>query len=226
VSESTPNEADVRRIVQDETRGMGQVAPEPPISDPAPVGLAGFALTTFIISVVNAGWISDPNLIKIFVPLGLVYGGVVQLVAGFFEYRNQNVFGSTAFNAFGAFWISLAILVQFGPQLGIPQGAEPIVIGWTLLAWSIFTAIMLVASFGVSISLAIAFALLLVTFILLTIGQLLGPMTPTGAPGPGAIWIKAGGYFGLVTAVVAWYITAAGVINGTYGRAILPVGQR
>jgi uncharacterized protein len=215
VAENRPDEGATRRIVQDEMRGMGQAPPEPPISDPAPVGLAAFALTTFVLSCVNAGFIPE-SLIKVFVPLAFAYGGATQLLAGLFEFRNRNVFGTTAFTGYGAFWIALAILVQFAPQLGITEQTLPIALGWTLLAWAIFTFIIMLASFGVSVAVAVVLVLLFATYVILTVGQFTGSV----------VWIHVGGIVGIITAAAAWYTAAAGVMNTTYGRTVLPVGER
>lgn len=215
MSESRPDRDEVRNIVQDEMRGVGEAVPEPPISDPAPVGLAGFALTTFVLSCVNAGFIAE-NLVTLFVPLAFVYGGLAQFLAGLFEFRNRNAFGATAFVSYGAFWIALGALVGFRSSLGIPEQALPTVLGWTLLAWAIFTAIMFLASFGVSVAVAVVFATLLATYVLLTVGNFTGSMA----------WLRVGGIVGIITAAAAWYTAAAGVINHTYGRIVLPVGER
>lgn len=215
MAESGSSRDEVRSVVQDEMRGMGQAPPEPPISDPAPVGLAAFALTTFVLSCVNAGFIPE-SLIKVFVPLAFVYGGATQLLAGLFEFRNRNVFGATAFTGYGAFWIALAILVQFAPSLGITEQTLPIVLGWTLLAWAIFTFIIMLASFGVSVAVSVVLVLLFATYVILTVGQFTGSVA----------WIHVGGIVGIITAVAAWYTAAAGVMNHTYGRTVLPVGER
>jgi len=204
-------------VTEDPTRPRTEAPPEPPIADPAPIGLTAFALTTFILSCVNAGFISG-DLVKIFVPLALFYGGLAQFIAGFFELRNRNMFGATAFCGYGGFWIALGFLVFFEEQLGITKEATPTVLGWTLLAWTIFTFIMWIGSFGTNPALAVVFTLLLATFAVLTIGEFLGgPEKATGI-------IHIGGYLGIATAIAAWYTAAAEVLNDTYGRTILPTG--
>jgi uncharacterized protein len=206
---------------------VSKVAPaEPAVADPAPLGLAAFALTTFIFSLVNAGIIaqgSDPQqqIINLYLPLALFYGGLAQLIAGLFEFRNQNTFGLTGFVSYGAFWIALATLNIFARQFEIGPSRLAEAQGWFFLGWAIFTAIMLVASFGLNVGLIATFTLLLATFVLLTIGDLLG-----GPEEAGAIWINLGGYVGILTAIAAWYVAAADVINDTLGRTVLPVGAR
>ena len=206
----------------DEQRPLGQ----PPAADPAPLGLAAFALTTFVFSLVNAGIIQqgpDPSqqIVNLFLPLALIYGGLAQFVAGILEFRTGNTFGVTGFGSFGAFWIALGVMNLMARQGIIAETRLAEAQGWFFLGWAIFTAIMLIAAFGLNVGLIVTFALLLLTFILLTIGDLQG-----GHEGPGRPWVIAGGYVGIITALAAWYVAAADVINDTFGRTVLPVGAR
>jgi uncharacterized protein len=189
---------------------------QPPLADPAPLGLAAFALTTFAFSVANAGIIPEDS-IRLFIPLAIFYGGLAQFVAGLFEFRNKNVFGATGFTSYGAFWMALGTVELLVRQFGV---AEPIIsypVGWFFVAWAIFTAIMWLGSWGVHAALGITFTLLLATFILLSLAVLI-----SSPPNPAILHIA--GYVGIVTAIAAWYIVAADVLNWTYGRTILPVG--
>lgn len=183
---------------------------ESAIADPGPLGLACFALTTFCLSMVNAGLVVKGSVAVVFA-LALVYGGATQILAGMWEFKKNNTFGATAFSSYGAFWISWGLFELLGAQkiLEIPaQGA------WLfLLAWTIFTFYMWIGSFGTNKALVVVFTLLLVTFILLTIGA-------AGSPSSHTI----GGYIGILTAIAAWYTSFAGVLNNTYGRVVLPVG--
>jgi succinate-acetate transporter protein len=210
----------------DATRGDAtRVIPaDPALADPAPLGLAAFALTTFIFSLLNAGLISpgegpENQIVNLYLPLALFYGGLAQLIAGLFEFRTGNTFGFTGFVSYGAFWISLAVLNIFARQFQIAPERLAEAQGWFFLGWAIFTAIMLIASFGLNVGLIVTFVLLLVTFILLMLGDLQG-----GPEGPGATWVRLGGYVGILTAIAAWYVAAADVINDTLGRTVLPVG--
>jgi uncharacterized protein len=201
-----------------------QPAAQPPAADPAPLGLSAFALTTFVFSLVNAGIIqqgADPGqqIVNLFLPLALIYGGLAQFVAGILEFRTGNTFAVTGFCSYGAFWIALAVMNLMARQGIIAETRLAEAQGWFFLGWAIFTAIMLIATFGLNAGLIVTFALLLATFILLTIGDLLG-----GPEGPGLIWVRIGGYVGLVTALAAWYVAAADVINDTMGRQVLPLG--
>ena len=201
-----------------------QPAAQPPAADPAPLGLSAFALTTFVFSLVNAGIIQqgpDPGqqIVNLFLPLALIYGGLAQFVAGILEFRTGNTFAVTGFCSYGAFWIALAVMNLMARQGIIAETRLAEAQGWFFLGWAILTAILLIASFGLNVGLIATFALLLATFILLIIGDLMG-----GPEGPGKIWVNIGGYVGLITALAAWYVAAADVINDTMGRDVLPLG--
>jgi succinate-acetate transporter protein len=185
----------------------------PSIGDPAPLGLAAFALTTFVLSFFNAGLVSDKGL-PVVLGLALAYGGLAQLLAGMWEFRNNNTFGATAFSSFGAFWISWFVLEQFEGSK-IPTTHLGDAAGLYLIAWGIFTTYMWVASFRVSGAVMLVFLLLAATFFLLGIGN---------ASNTDSI-IKAGGWVGIATAIVAWYASFASVTNKTFGRSVLPVRE-
>jgi uncharacterized protein len=183
----------------------------PSIADPAPLGLAAFALTTFVLSFFNAGLVSSTGE-PVVLGLTLFYGGVAQLLAGMWEFRNNNTFGATAFASYGAFWLSFWALNQFYASK-IPSGELGSAVGLYLIAWGIFTAYMFIPSLRTTAAISAVFLLLTVTFVVLGIGQ---------AGGHTNI-IKAGGWIGIATAVVAWYASFAGVTNSTFGRTVMPV---
>jgi succinate-acetate transporter protein len=182
------------------------------VADPAPLGLAAFALTTFVLSAHNAGWAPD----VVWIGLALFYGGLAQLLAGMWEFRNRNVFGATAFASYGGFWLSLgafgliANLTKLGDGLNVNDS-----LGWFVLGFLIFNSYMMLIATRVSIAVFAVFLTLEITEVLLAVG-FLQDSTDT---------IKAGGYLGVITAAVAWYTSAAGVVNSTAERPILPVGS-
>src|SRR6266496_5099832 len=180
-------------------------------ADPGPLGLAGFAMTTFVLSMFNAELVSGAGLPVVF-GLALAYGDIAQLLAGMWEFRTGNTFGAVAFSSFGAFWLSFAVLVAvFAPN--IPAASVGSAVGLYLWAWAIFTTYMFVASLRTTGAVALVFLLLAVTFILLGAGN----------SGAHESVIKWGGYLGLATAAAAWYASFAGVTNSTFGRTVLPV---
>jgi succinate-acetate transporter protein len=188
-------------------------APAPALAaDPAPLGLAGFALTTVLLSALNAGLIKTGALT--FVGMALAYGGLGQLLAGMWEFRNRNTFGATAFSSFGSFWIGLGLMFVFGTVGKTVMFAGDGAI-WFLFCWAIFTTYMWVASFKTTGAVMLVFLALALTFWALWAGALAG-----NAAGDG--WTKIGGYLGLITAVIAFYTSFAVVLNTTFGRSILP----
>ena len=214
MSERNLREDDIRRIVRDETQAAAEAPPEPGIGDPAPLGLAAFALTTFLLSLFNAGLLNGAGEPIVF-SLALFYGGLAQFSAGMWEFRNRNTFGATAFSSYGAFWLAFWGFEQFYAGK-IPEAQLGAAVGWFLIAWGIFTAYMFIGSLRVSGGVMAVFVLLTVTFFLLGIGDL------TGVEGISRI----GGFVGIATALAAWYTSAAGVINTNFGRTVLPVGPR
>jgi succinate-acetate transporter protein len=201
------------------------VVPGTGIADPAPLGLAAFALTTFLLSAVNAGWAKSSTGFDWW-GYAIAYGGLGQLLAGMWEFRNRNVFGATAFSTYGGFWIGVGLWLHFIA----PTATHPIALnrdlGWILLAFAIFNTYMLIISTQVNMAVFLVFLTLEITEIFLFIGNF---ATKTPALPPFAAYnttiIQIGGIIGVITAVVAWYTSAAGVINGIKGRPVFPVGK-
>ena len=192
-----------------------------PVADPAPLGLGAFALTTFMLSGANATFIPD----VLWIGLALFYGGIAQLLAGMWEFRNRNVFGATAFSTYGGFWMSLGIFVTLATVshsfASSFKGADvPNAVAWFLLAFAIFNTYMLLWSTQVSVAVFMVFLTLEATEILLVIGNF---DEAHGATNNG--WLHLGGWVGIATAACAWYASAAGVINGMKGHVVLPVGS-
>ena len=191
-------------------------------ADPGPLGLAAFAGTTFMLSLVNSGLVGTHlvpggGLLPMIAALALAYGGIAQLVAGLWEFRTGNTFGAVAFCSFGAFWISFFFVVQ---SVGKNVPTEVFSgLGLYLWMWGIFTAYMFVASLRTTGAVALVFLLLAITFIILGIGNSSLAGTHSAINGT----IKLGGYFGIATAIVAWYASFAAVLNSTFGRVVMPV---
>ena len=202
---------------------MAAVEAEPAPSwmpaDPAPLGLGAFALTTFILSGHNATFIPD----LIWVGPALFYGGLVQLLAGMWEFRNRNVFGATAFSTYGGFWLSLGVVVMLASLsthfAAAFAGANlPNAVAWFLVAFAIFNTYMLLWSTRVNLAVFGVFLTLEVTEIVLAIGFF------REAHGFSPYVTHIGGWIGIATAAVAWYTSAAGVVNGMAGQTVVPVG--
>jgi succinate-acetate transporter protein len=195
---------------EDPTRSLPEVAVGWKPADPGPLGLGAFAMTTFVLSMFNSNLV-DVKGTPVVLGLALAYGGIVQLLAGMWEFRTGNTFGAVAFCSFGAFWISFwALNVFYAKDIGGNAGHA---VGVFLWAWAIFTAYMTVAALRVSGAVLLVFVLLTITFVLLAIG----------ATGPHETVTHWGGYLGLATAAAAWYASFAAVTNSTFGRTVLPV---
>jgi succinate-acetate transporter protein len=212
---------------------QSNVTPAPPVSgiaDPAPLGLAGFALTTFLLSAANARWMSHSTT-NAWLGYAFAYGGACQLLAGMWEFRNRNVFGATAFGSYGGFWIGLGLWVQLvaNPAVAAAKTSAAAAatvsainkdVGWILVAFAIFNFYMLILSTQVNTAVFGVFLTLEATEIIDAIGKFLqGDALYTGI-------LQVGGYVGMITALVAWYTSMAGVSNGLAGSKIrLPVGR-
>jgi uncharacterized protein len=190
-----------------------------PAADPAPLGLAAFALTTFLLSGHNASFIPD----VIWIGPALFYGGLAQFCAGMWEFRNRNVFGATAFSTYGGFWLGLGSVValatlskSFGTAFA--AGSATNALAWFLIAFAVFNTYMMLWAMRVSVAVFLVFLTLEITEIVLAIGFF------NISHGGTEWWLHAGGWCGIVTAGVAWYTSAAGVVNGMSPTPVLPVG--
>jgi uncharacterized protein len=180
------------------------------VADPAPLGLAAFAMTTLALSLGNANvW---PAGASAALALALVYGGFGQLLAGMWEFARKNTFGAIAFTSYGAFWISFYVFGRFEAG-GLTPAAVNQASGVFLLGWTIITFYLLIASLRVNLAVVGVFLALTITFVLLTIGNFDANHSV----------IKVGGWVGVVTAAIAFYASAAGVINETFKKVVLPV---
>ncbi|MGI8522041.1 MAG: acetate uptake transporter [Nocardioides sp.] len=195
-------------LPKESPRGLG-------IADPAPLGLAGFGMTTFFLSFVNAGLV-PASVEGVVFGLALAYGGLAQFSAGMWEFAKGNTFGATAFTSYGAFWISFWWLTAHLADYKIPEADVGKGLGLYLVVWGIFTAYMAVAATRVSGAVLAVFVLLTITFFLLGIGDWSGTESIS----------KIGGWFGIATALAAWYASFAGVTAFTHGKALVPTGAR
>ena len=179
-------------------------------ANPAPLGLMGFGLTTILLNIHNAGYYELNSMI---LAMGVFYGGLAQVIAGLIDFRKGNEFGATAFCSYGLFWFSLVALIVF-PGWGMGEEPSDRAMGWYLLSWGLFTAIMFVGSLRTTRALQAVFAALTILFVLLAIRDW------TGSDTIGDI----AGWEGILTGLLAVYTATAQVWNDQYGRTILPLG--
>jgi succinate-acetate transporter protein len=199
--------------VSEERAVQATSAPVSGIADPAPLGLAAFATTTFLLSAANAGWMNAASG-GAFLGYAFAYGGFAQLLAGMWEFRNRNVFGATAFSTYGGFWIGIGLwaLLVAPKDTALQAGHDK---AWILLAFAIVNTYLLILSTQLNVAVFLVFLTLELTEIFLFIG---GFANSTGL-------VKTGGIIGVITAVVAWYTSAAGISNGMAGGKLrFPVG--
>ena len=186
------------QISADRTETVAQVQ-----ANPAPLGLSAFALTTFVLSVANAGII--PSTDTNFLGLAFAFGGLCQLLAGMWEFRAGNTLGATAFASYGAFWISFA----YGVVTKTLGGAG---VSYYLLAWAILTFVFLLGALKTNGALIAVFFFLTLTFLALAIG----------AFGGGSTWGNIGGWLGIITAILAEYTALAGLLSAGRSAFQLP----
>jgi len=207
--------------------GLYRPTTERKFGNPAPLGLSAFALTTFILSLINvqAHGVTTPNIV---VAAAYGYGGLVQLLAGMWEMAVGNTFGATALSSYGGFWISFAIVLTPG-GFGIVDAYATdngstfdLAFGFFLFGWFIFTFLLLICTLRSTVAFFLLFFFLDLTFLLLAIGYIL-PL-PQGA-GPNPTIIKAGGYFGLFAAFTAWYNALAGIADSSNSFFVIPVAH-
>ncbi|MEV7994554.1 acetate uptake transporter [Streptomyces sp. NPDC086077] len=186
-------------------------APTRPVSRPdaAPLGLAGFGTTTFMLSFFYVG--VDPSLTPAIFPVALFFGGLIQLIAGLVEFRQGSTFGATAFSSYGAFWVAFAIYgMAVLPDL--PPDQIHIANGLFNLPWAVLTFYLTIATLRITGVLLAAFTSATTTFTLFTAANF----------AQSEELFQVAGSFGFITAAIAWYASFAGLINGTWGRHLIP----
>ena len=189
----------------------GNSRPRPAIADPAPLGLTAFAVALFVFSMFSTGLL-DQSGAPVILPVALAFGGVLQVLAGMWEFRRGNTFGAVVFGTIGALWGSYWLLEHFnvGQIPGSELGAA---LGLFYIAWAIATAVLWVASTQTTAVVSLVLFLLTVSLVLIGIGD----------AGAHTELVKVGGWFGLASALVAIYGALASVVNSAAERTLLPL---
>ena len=186
------------------------------VGDPVPLGLASFAAATFTVSAVNAGWFGNPIIGLIAAaPILFIFGGISQYIAAMWAFRKGNTFAATAFGSFGAFNTLFAIIILLIASGAIPLGTVPgdFTVATTLAMFAVIAGYLAFAATGISTVLVAVLGFLCATYALLTAGFFVGPPN---------LAITAGGYTGIVSSLLAFYASAAIVINSATRREVLP----
>jgi succinate-acetate transporter protein len=183
-------------------------------ANPAPLGLMGFALTTILLNIHNAGFYPLNAMI---LAIGIFYGGIAQLVAGIMEWKKNNTFGTLAFTSYGAFWLTLVgiwLIPAIFPSTKLAAAPGETALAWFFVVWGLFSGYMFIGTLKLNRALQVVFGLLTILFFLLAVRDF----------GGGAIWGKIAGWEGIATGLAAAYAAAAQILNEVYRRVLLPLG--
>ena len=179
-------------------------------SNPAPLGLMGFGMTTVLLNLHNAGMFELSSMI---LGMGIFYGGLAQVIAGIMEWKKGNTFGTTAFTSFGLFWLSLVALIVM-PKMGLGAAPGKAAMAAYLVMWGIFTAGLFIGTLRLNRALQLVFASLTLLFFLLALGDVTDSRTMK----------YIAGYEGIICGLSAIYAALAQVLNEAYGRTLAPLG--
>jgi uncharacterized protein len=178
----------------------------------APLALAAFAVTTLMLSLINANVFNAKTLPVVF-GVGFAVGGVTQLIAGLIQFRTGDTFHGVLFSTFGAFWVALYYYLQFYSR-EVPAAQAGHALALMLIAFGVFAALMLAASFRTCIATVVGVSLLTATLFELAAANYTGSAGLT----------KVGGWMGIALAGIAFYLCLATVCQGSYGRTVVPIG--
>lgn len=212
---ASPTEELAQRVLNEPQHGSDYLYP--PTASGQPLALAGFGLALAMLSVINAEWVTRDSL-GFVVAAAWSFGSVAMIVAGIWDFRANNLFGSMWAIAYGCFWISIGLVLQFvGPQVTTAAGPAGFgdAFGTYLVLWGIFTAYMMVCAYFIARPAFIAFFLTAVVFVVVGAAYISSPGDLSDS------LLNVGGYVGIADAAVAWYLSAALVINSTAGRQLL-----
>jgi succinate-acetate transporter protein len=182
-------------------------------SNPAPLGLLGFGMTTILLNIHNAGFYELNSMI---IGMGIFYGGMAQIIAGIMEWKKNNTFGTTAFCSYGLFWLTLCalwLLPKMGQSVSV-FATQPNAVGWYMFMWGLFTFFMFIGTLKLNRALQFVFLSLTILFWLLATHFWTGNK---------AILVLAG-WEGIICGFSAVYTAIAQIWNEVYGRVVLPVG--
>ena len=178
-------------------------------TNPAPLGLTGFGLTTMLLNLHNAGLFGLDTMIM---GMGIMMGGLMQILVGMLEWKKNNMFGMMAFSSYGAFWISLVFIWIF-PKMGLGEAPSATAMGYYLTVWGIFTLGLWVATFKMTKTMVFLFGTVVVLFVLLAIANFTGSH----------LIHTIAGIEGVICGATALYIAIGTLLVEVYGKQILPM---
>lgn len=180
-------------------------------ANPAPLGLAGFGLTTVLLNIHNAGFFPLDMMI---VAMGIFYGGLAQIIVGIMEFKKNNTFGLTAFTSYGFFWITL-VFIWLMPAIGVVEKPSALSMGFYLSIWGVFSTFLFIATFRLLPAMRYLFGTVIILFALLALANFTGSHTLH----------TLAGFEGIICGSIAIYIGMAQVINEYFGRTVMPLGS-
>jgi uncharacterized protein len=189
---------------------LGKIEMMDKTSNPAPLGLLGFGMTTVLLNLHNAGYYGLGSMI---LAMGIFYGGLAQIIAGIMEWKKGNTFGTTAFCSYGLFWLTLVWLIV-APKLGIAEATTKDAMAAYFIMWGLFTFVMFIGTLKLNRALQVVFLSLTILFWLLAYRDISGNAT---------VGLIAG-YEGIFCGFSAIYTGLAQVLNECYGTTVLPLG--
>lgn len=181
-------------------------------ADPGHWAVTAFSATSLMLGVINAHLI-NASAIGIIIPTAFIFGGLVQVIAAIIEIVRGSTFGAVAFGSYGPFWIVLGLYIAFYAKMVAPSSAGT-TLALFLWMFAIISLYLFIASLKTDVVLAIILFLLVVTFVLLALGNGMANAT----------LVKAGGYTTIIFAILGFYHAASGTIASTFGKNVLPVG--
>ncbi len=179
-------------------------------SNPAPLGLLGFGMTTVVLNIHNTGYYELGAMI---LAMGVFYGGMAQIFAGWMEWKKGNTFGTVAFSSYGLFWLTLVGLL-LAPKLGLWEATSTGMMGWYFFFWGFFTFCMFIATLRINRALQVVFGTLVILFWLLAIRDWAGS----------SVVGKIAGWEGIICGLSAIYAAVAQILNEVYDKVVLPIG--
>jgi succinate-acetate transporter protein len=178
-------------------------------TNPAPLGLTGFGLTTMLLNLHNAGLFGLDTMIM---GMGIMMGGLMQILVGMMEWKKNNMFGMMAFSSYGAFWISL-VFIWILPKMGVGEAPSAIAMGYYLTVWGIFTFGLWIATLKMTKTMVWLFGTVVVLFALLAIANFTGSH----------LIHTIAGIEGVICGASALYIAIGTLLVEVYGKQILPM---
>lgn len=179
-------------------------------SNPAPLGLCAFGMTTVLLNIHNIGFTELDSMI---LAMGVFFGGFAQILAGLMEFKKNNTFGTTAFTAYGVFWLTLVTLILL-PKAGVMAAPSKMAMGFYLSIWGLFTLMLFIGTFKISKALQFVFGSLTILFFLLALGDFTG----------NTLFTQIAGIEGVICGLIAIYTGLAQVLNELYKKEVFPLG--